>query len=1029
MRRSGLRLSAWTLNSGHWMLGNARVTPGTPFVWQCSVDVDVDGPVRKSVNALQVFASGGKALVPPLLDLVYLDARSILDSFTPSLQLNRPSSQPSLPGVPNWIMSLVSGPGRGGGGSGSRAEFCTDKHVAYIKSLDTRRDELEYWYTEHLRMNGVYWGLHALHLMDHPETLPRQETIDFILSCQTDNGGFGAAPGHDAHMLYTVSAVQVLVIIDAVDELDKAGRDGKQKVVSFIASLQDRQSGVFKGDEWGETDTRFSYGALLALSLLGKLDEIDLDKVVSYIQQCENLDGGYGVRPGAESHSGQILTCVAALAIANRLDLIDTDRLGTWLSERQLESGGLNGRPEKLEDVCYSWWVAASLDIIGRLHWIDRQKLEDFILRCQDTEEGGIADQPGNMVDVFHTHFGTAGLSLLHYPGLKEIDPVYCMPKETIKKWFGSICNKKPRFSDQSHLLTHIASKAHLANYFKLQVKSRHDAEAFQELTDYDRWYQNYGLAKLLSDRMAMASSTTRKRRSARLVEASANAKIELINDEAPGLLLARADAVEDRQSQWLSFEDNIDPRLSGLRPFTSDENVGDLTSTVASTLSGSSEHPFIKTEPDSLNNWKEIREDIPNETRSSKRVSMLKKGHRASKSAILPVPTPLPCIPSQADSKSTAVEPKTDEMTRLKGIQWPGMDLFDAATEPMKRQRNQKKDERTFKAMEEASTATEPNEMVFSPSGTLRREREITGYVEDDDPLPGEWRISKPRRDRRDTRDRRDYQTNEKKSDTNKCAGRQEKRVALAASDPNRTVLGSRVMKKGHRPKRQMSEERGTGSRVPTSVVLNKQNLHHAHGHTTLTIEENDELHLSMEAVGQSRSPPLQVFKDDSPPVEVPESNHFISSLIDEAMSHSESFEMPYLTQASDVISGLLASNDHEHFSTSFQQPSLQQTHNYSHDHENFTGVASRSIEGMFLVDASGGPPYRGSYDPIIGGNVLHYRWNWHESELDRDYSTSDNHTLGVGLSSSRPASAGSTIYEDEVENKSRLWLDGCCT
>jgi geranylgeranyl transferase type-2 subunit beta len=83
-------------------------------------------------------------------------------------------------------------------------------------------------------MNGVYWGLHALHLMDHPEALPRQETIDFILSCQTANGGFGAAPGHDAHMLYTVSAVQVLVIIDAVDELDKSGRDGKQKVVSCM---------------------------------------------------------------------------------------------------------------------------------------------------------------------------------------------------------------------------------------------------------------------------------------------------------------------------------------------------------------------------------------------------------------------------------------------------------------------------------------------------------------------------------------------------------------------------------------------------------------------------------------------------------------------------------------------------------------------------------------------------------------------------------------------------------------------------
>lgn len=88
--------------------------------------------------------------------------------------------------------------------------------------------------TEHLRLNGVYWGLTALHLLGHPDGLPRDETIDFVLSCQHENGGFGAAPGHDAHMLYTVSAVQILVLIDAVDELEKRGRGGKEKVGSCM---------------------------------------------------------------------------------------------------------------------------------------------------------------------------------------------------------------------------------------------------------------------------------------------------------------------------------------------------------------------------------------------------------------------------------------------------------------------------------------------------------------------------------------------------------------------------------------------------------------------------------------------------------------------------------------------------------------------------------------------------------------------------------------------------------------------------
>ena len=51
-----------------------------------------------------------------------------------------------------------------------------------------------------------------------------------MLSCQHESGGFGAAAGHDPHMLYTVSAVQILVMIDAVDELIRQNRGGKEKV-------------------------------------------------------------------------------------------------------------------------------------------------------------------------------------------------------------------------------------------------------------------------------------------------------------------------------------------------------------------------------------------------------------------------------------------------------------------------------------------------------------------------------------------------------------------------------------------------------------------------------------------------------------------------------------------------------------------------------------------------------------------------------------------------------------------------------
>ena len=38
----------------------------------------------------------------------------------------------------------------------------------------------------------------------------------------------------------------------------------------------------------------------------GRLDAIDLQKAVDYVLSCMNFDGGFGCRPGSESHSGQV---------------------------------------------------------------------------------------------------------------------------------------------------------------------------------------------------------------------------------------------------------------------------------------------------------------------------------------------------------------------------------------------------------------------------------------------------------------------------------------------------------------------------------------------------------------------------------------------------------------------------------------------------------------------------------------------------------------------------------------------------
>ncbi|PVH37179.1 hypothetical protein PAHAL_6G262600 [Panicum hallii] len=165
-----------------------------------------------------------------------------------------------------------------------------------------------------------------------------------------------------------------------------------------------------------------AYWGLTTLDLLHKLHAADAAEVVDWVT--------------SSYHPESVFCCVGTLAITGSLHHIDRDLLGWWLCERQCKDGGLNGRPEKLADVCYSWWVLSSLIMIDRVHWIDKEKLTKFILNCQDKDNGGISDRPDNAVDIYHTYFGVAGLSLMEYPGVKPMDPAYALPLDVVNRIF-----------------------------------------------------------------------------------------------------------------------------------------------------------------------------------------------------------------------------------------------------------------------------------------------------------------------------------------------------------------------------------------------------------------------------------------------------------------------------------------------------------------------------------------------------------------------------------------------------------------
>ncbi|CAG9535254.1 unnamed protein product [Cercopithifilaria johnstoni] len=306
-------------------------------------------------------------------------------------------------------------------------ELLLTKHMDFIARYVENKESYENVTTEYLRVSGIYWCLQAMDIMDCLHEMDVNEIAVYVKRRQQPNGGFAPAEQHDDHLLHTLSAVQIMIMLRKLDEIDT------DAVARYVTSLQN-EDGSFGGDEYNEIDTRFSFCALATLHLIGKLENsINIEKAVDFILLCYNFDGGFGRKPGSESHAGQVYCCLGSLAIADCLEMIDVQRTARWLAERQCRSGGLNGRPEKLPDVCYSWWVLASLKILGRLHWIDNKSMIKYILACQD-KDGGFADRPGDVADPFHTVFGLAGLSLLggHSKLLTAVDPIFCMGKKCL---------------------------------------------------------------------------------------------------------------------------------------------------------------------------------------------------------------------------------------------------------------------------------------------------------------------------------------------------------------------------------------------------------------------------------------------------------------------------------------------------------------------------------------------------------------------------------------------------------------------
>jgi len=306
-----------------------------------------------------------------------------------------------------------------------------------------------------------------------------------------------------------------------------------------------------------------------------------------------------------------------------------------------------------------------------------------------------------------------------------------------------TLCPKRPNFSDVSHLLTHISSKSHLSHRFKTELKALSEPECQERLRIYEEWYDRHGIRALLAERMSTKDQKPPAKRG-RPAHTPVSLWMCCSAHRPAGLMPGRRTTITkaDGQLQAAQHNGSVAHRRS---------NPNSVKVEVVDSNSGT---------PVYSHNWPANshivlpfrgahRTAIPEFFDRTDRPSPAIKRSLSDEYSVPSTPDAMSAYgshrwPSESSGELGPMEnyhpddhpdhyhalhvelPPEDERNKLKGVRYPGMGLFDSASEQDRKRRNQKKDASVLVRMEETSAGIEPLESIWEADGELQRTRDI---------------------------------------------------------------------------------------------------------------------------------------------------------------------------------------------------------------------------------------------------------------------------------------------------------------
>lgn len=273
------------------------------------------------------------------------------------------------------------------GGERSLSSINREKVYMFLKRMKQPSGAFRMHDAGEIDVRACYTAISVASVLNILDDELIQNVGDYILSCQTYEGGISGEPGAEAHGGYTFCGFATMILINEVNRLDLAG------LLDWVAFRQGREGG-FQGRTNKLVDSCYSFWQGGAFALLQRLHAILDEQLANYGPQtgvASDISGGEESSDGTQVDDK---TCHFKLGGTNASCPVNLNSIGYNFVKR----------PGEMEALYHRW------------------ALQQYILLCAQDMKGGLKDKPGKHRDFYHTCYSLSGLSLSQHSWSQDED-------------------------------------------------------------------------------------------------------------------------------------------------------------------------------------------------------------------------------------------------------------------------------------------------------------------------------------------------------------------------------------------------------------------------------------------------------------------------------------------------------------------------------------------------------------------------------------------------------------------------------